>query len=332
MASMPAAKSAKVSGAKVPNILNHADGSCTITHSEFVQDVTSGSSGGGSVLYLPVNPQRATVFTWLSAIATRYEMYRFERIKFTYRPSIGTTVSGWVVLGFDFDAYDVPDVQPTEELYPSKAEMLAWKYSAKSAVWQECHLDLSADSRISTYRYCDIGTRGDIRLDILGNLFVRSLTAGSTLSCGELFVEYTIRFRQPAYKIPPALYSTIGNFSPNWVGLNDWFPVGVPIAGNLSVSRVDGSKLLIRDVGEFLIAIILNATANITGSPTVTFSAPAASPSANWESAVKSGNSNSLGATSLYRLRVETPPVLATFNQGSGTNISSQVLFSTYKP
>jgi len=331
MAIVPAARGAKVGGAKPPTITNHPDGSCVITHTEFVQDVASGGAGGGAVLYLPVNPQRASVFTWLAAIATRFEMYRFEKLKFMYRPSLGTSQSGWVVLAFDFDAYDNPTTQTNEANYPSKSEMLTWKYSSKSAVWQDCSLDLSADSRISTYRYCDISSRGDLRLDLLGNMFVRALTLGDTLACGELFVEYTVRFRQPSYKIPPALYSQVGDGNWVWPAPNFWFPVGTPVAGNMAVQRVSNNQLLINDVGQFLLSVAMAASGSIAGSPTVTYSVPPTSPSANWEDTLLSSYHSFTGAGLLSYLRVETPPVLATFTQPSGSDLSAILRFATFK-
>jgi len=94
-------------------------------------------------------------------------MYRFDKLVFKYKPSCGTNTDGYVVLAFDFDAYDAN---------PDKQAMLAWKYSAKTAPWSEIQLNCTTDSRMATFRYCDYSTRSDARLDLLGNLFFLATT------------------------------------------------------------------------------------------------------------------------------------------------------------
>lgn len=102
-----------------------------------------------------------------------------------YETSSSTTSNGYVIVAFDFDAYDST---------PTKQEMLTWKYSARGPLWAPVRLDVSVDSRISTYRYCDYEVRGDKRLDLLGNLFYLVDSTGG-LSAGELYVEYSCHFR-----------------------------------------------------------------------------------------------------------------------------------------
>ena len=92
-------------------------------------------------------------------------MYRFDKLRFVFAPSSSTGTSGSVTLGFDFDVLDES---------PTKATMLCWKYSSRSALWSSSTLDVSSDSRSSTYRYCNYASpgNGDSRLDDLGALFV----------------------------------------------------------------------------------------------------------------------------------------------------------------
>lgn len=326
------AKAAKVKGAPVPKISNHADGSCTIAHQEFCMDITAlALTTQGSCTVEGVNPQRATLFTWLSAIATRFEMYRFEKLRFMYKPSCSTTLGGFIVIGFDFDAYDQPEGIAIDGTTPTKAEILTWKYSVKAAPWQETTLDLSGDSRIATYRYCDLSSRGDKRLDLLGNLVIRAVQTFSSdaILAGELFVDYTVRFRQPSYKIPPALYSKV--YTPTWPSLTTWFTSSTSTLGNLVAQVVNTNNLTVKDAGNFLVNLVIEST-GLTGTPTMTASVPTASPSANFESALIGALVSSTRMQALYTLKVETPPVLLTFSgiTGSSTGIASTLLFSTY--
>jgi len=325
--SMPNSYGTKLGNPGVPRIDNRGDGSCVISHMEFVTDVT-GLSGDGSFSLFEVNPQRANLFTWLTAIATRFEQYKFEKLKFHFKPSAGTATSGYVILGFDFDSYD-QDQSDTTTL-PTKAELLTWKYSSKCAPWQETSLNVSADARLSTMRYCDYSTRGDKRLDVLGNLIVRA-NSTSTLFVGEIFVEYTVRFRQPSYKIPPALFSTVTNNVP-WVSINDWFTLGVTVPqGNLDIGVFAVNKLIVKDVGDYLINIVLAAASGVTQVPTMVVSQPTYAPTASWIANLVTAGNGTTYASAVYRLAVDVAPVILSFAGAGGSGITGSTYFSTYK-
>lgn len=325
--SAPAAVGSKIGNAGVPKITNAADGSCVITHKEYMQDVT-GLTGDGSTALIAINPQRSNVFTWLTAIATRFEQYRFDKLKFIYKPSTGTSTNGYVIMGFDFDSYDQDTANSSS--FPGKAEMLTWKYSSKSAPWQEMALNISQDSRMATMRYCDFGNRGDKRLDILGNLCLRVVTPTSNMFVGELFVEYTVRFRQPSYKIPPALYGTYANNVP-WTSGSNWFAPGSTQAGNMNITVVDDNKILLNDVGDFLFNVVTSATSGTTNAPTMTASIPTTAPSSSFVSEVLTAGFAGNYSNAAYRVAVEVAPVLLTFAQESGTGITGTIYASTYK-
>lgn len=313
----PVTSGTKLKGAAAPKIRNNPDGSCQISHMEYVTDITATSAI--SVIDYSVNPQRNALFTWLSAIATRFEMYRFTKLKFTYKPSCSTTTEGWVGLGFDFDAYDVA---------PGKAELLTWKYSKKSSPWQEMVLDVSQDSRISTFRYADGDERGDKRLDVLGNFYCLA-SSDATKFVGELFVDYTIVFRQPSYKVPPALYQTYLNTA--WGSYNAWFDDAVK-TGNMLIEKISNNSVLIKDVGSFLISAGVQASSGIVDNLDITFSEPAGSPSSDFFSQVLLNAVSGSSTISNRYLRVDVPPVLMTLaGITAGTSLSSMLRIATYR-
>jgi hypothetical protein len=279
--------------ASAPQVNYKSDGTCRVSHSEYVMDLDGLSTT--AVYSRRINPQANQLFTWLSAIATRFEMYRFVRLKFVYKPSSATTTAGYVAIGVDFDAYDAA---------PTKAILLTWKCGTKCAVWQNTTLDVSSDSRIATYRYCDtVGNRGDQRLEDLGKLYVLAYTTSATM-VGELFVEYTVDFRQPSYKLLPVLYSTYPKPS---VTSTAWFPATTVPTGNFVVSRVSDLQCLVEDVGEFLITMALAADSGIAASPTLSASQPVYAPTASYNFSSGDIAQSATYAMATYLLEVLVP-------------------------
>lgn len=280
----------------------------TISHMEYVSDINIVTTS--SAIGMRCNPQDATMFTWLSAVATRFEMYRFKKLKFHYKPSTSTTTNGFVVLAFDFDVYDSE---------PSKSTMLAWKYAAKSAVWQQCALDVGSDARISTYRYCNTTypSGSDKRLDDIGKLWI--LPQGSAVAfVGELFVEYVVELRQPAYKIPPALYSTIT--CPGSTQTAPFSTTTLTSIGNLAYTILSGNQIRLDSVGQFLVTLFQEAVSGtFTGNPAIVFSTPAGSPSADYDAVQADQVVGTLKGLAEYYLNVTVPPVLLTTSAMTGS-------------
>lgn len=326
--SVPAAKGLKLSKPPSPKIGFRPDGSCVVTHYEYVADVFAVASIHDPVSRYRINPQSNTTFTWLSAIATRFELYKFNKCVIHYKPSCGTATNGYVIMGVDFDSYDAP---------PTKVELLAWKMSAKSAAWQDCKLDISKESRLTTFRFCDASTRaGDIRLDDLGTLNVRGVAPDYSASqpLGELFIEYTVEFRQPAYKIPPALYADLGDHdmasNTNWLGTAQSFADKLKANGaNLALKWVAENQFQILDTGNFLISTLVGGSSsvgNIT-SPTVTPAAPGAEFVANSTASFTTGQAANL----ITLLSVLVAPVLVTYTTQAGNGMVNRIRISTFK-
>jgi hypothetical protein len=273
---------------------------------------------------MQVNPQRPQLFTWLSAIATRFEMYKFERLVFHYKPSCSTTTSGWVALGFDFDAYDA---------IPDKSAMLAWKYSTKCSPWQSCTLDVSQDSRISTYRFADYGSRGDIRLDFLGHVVALAYSP-TTAFVGELMVSYTVRFRQPSYKLPPVLYQTMEG-SPMQTS-NEFFAregettsALLQNTGNVYYNILSKNAIRLYDVGKFLVTAAITADSSVASNLTVAYTAPA--PTSMGTNVLVDRVHNATAAMAQYVVESLIPPIDLTFTGSTGLGVVPSVRIATFK-
>lgn len=253
LVSIPAAVSSGTVRRKEPRLKYAQDGSCYIAHTEYIGDI---DFAVGNTLYTSqyiCNPAKSDVFPWLSSIANRYEMYRFEKLKFSYNPSCGTGNGGYVALGFDFDYYDTT---------PTKQAMMNWKYSAKGATWTPQSLDVSSDSRLATYRYTNENlSSGDKRLDYLGNLWCirEAVSAGYS---GDLMVEYVVHFRQPAMNSNTA-ESLVYTNSSAWSGSSSYElfkNIATGAVGNIACEQVAGTnyKLLIKEAGKFLVEAYAN--------------------------------------------------------------------------
>lgn len=306
---------------KSPNVEFSSEG-CRIKHMEYMLDLTSSSSGPTSQSFT-INPQRAQVFTWLSAIATRFEMFKFNKLKFTYRPSCSTVTPGWVAIGFDFDFYDEA---------PTKATLLAWRYSTKTTPWAQTTLDVSSDSRIATYRYNNYDSlKGDARLDFLGNLWIL-IDTGAALAetIGEIFVEYDISFRQPSYKIPPALYLQIKG-EPISGPTTDTLVKIAASFGNLLYEKIANNKIRIKDVGQFLVTLNTFITSGtFTTVPGITVSGPVGSVWTDSDTGVLTNVSANEG-TAGRQLKVITAPVDLEFTGGAaGGSVLNRILISTF--
>lgn len=311
------AQGTKRAGATTPKQVYAPNGNCIVSHSEFIQDVATAATT--SKIKLECNPQNGTLFTWLSAIATRFEMYRFRKLRFTFKPSCSTTTSGYIALGFDFDAYDED---------PTKNVMLTWKYSAKSALWQTVTLDVSADSRISTPRYCNSTPSGDKRLDFLGNFYALTLSTAETLA-GELFVDYVVELIQPSYRLPPVLFMGKGNNS-NTVN-DQWFENLVFNVGNLVHEVVSKNEIIIKQAGEFMINALTEGAA-ISDNIIYTLFQPAGAVGSDWTSSTYLQNrKDGAFANTSFFLEVKNPPVALRFNGGAPSpGIKQNVRIATY--
>lgn len=321
--SAPSAVTTKTKGAKQPKIVNHNSGATTVSHMEYVTDVTT--TIGPYVRVSQLNPQRASLFPWLSAIATRFEMYKFDKLKFHFKPSCGTNTNGYVILAFDFDVLD-QGAADSIGLEPTKSTLLGWKYSSKTSPWSSGTLDVSPDSRLATWRYCNNVSPGDARLDMLGN-FVLSIYGDAINFIGEIFVEYSVTFRQPSIKDLAAPYANLdsGQMSVQ----NEWFPVGVASTGTMQLKRVDNDSTLITQAGSYLVDMVL-AGHNITQVIFGSLNPPADSPKSRGTATQLFADFASNSSIVQLAVDVTVPPMQLNFGGTTGDTLRSFLKIATW--
>jgi hypothetical protein len=204
-------------------------GDVIVEHREYIQDLM------GSVLFvatmIPINPGLPTTFPWLSALAQRFESYRFDYLRLIFETESPTTATGSVFMAVDYDASD-----PTPT---TKTQVMSYRDAMRSPPWQDVQFTASGeDLRKRTSYYVRSGgtPQGtDIKLYDVGNWFPCTYGQANTSTVGELYVEYKVRLMTP--QIGNVTYGTAiyGSFQGN----SNAAPFGTPGAlNNISVTSV----------------------------------------------------------------------------------------------
>lgn len=182
-----------ISRSSRPNIRNmNGTGDIIVSHSEFIADF------GGSVAFLAasiqINPGLSEMFPWLSAVARRYESYRFKKLNFRFESQAPTTAGGSLMLGIDYDA---AEAAPT-----TKQQIMSYRNSVRCPPWASVtHSSSLKDlSKLNTYFVRSavlLAANLDIKSYDVGNLFVARQGEADTSTIGELYVDYIVELMTP---------------------------------------------------------------------------------------------------------------------------------------
>jgi len=101
-------------------------GNMRVANFEQIVAIT-GSNGSFSAGGLVVNPGLATNFTWLGAVASNYQTFKFHYLRFIYVPACPTTTNGTAFVYLD---YNFNSSEPT-----SLAQVDLTPYSSSGPAW-----------------------------------------------------------------------------------------------------------------------------------------------------------------------------------------------------
>jgi hypothetical protein len=205
-----------------------------VSHREYIEDITFGAAGEYvNVVAQPINPGNRNLFPWLSSIASRFETYRFNSLRFIYEPQCGTDTQGTIMTAVDFDAVDPPPID--------KLQIMTYDGAVRSPPWfasvYECtpaNLHKYKEYFITPGLTTPLTT--DVKTYFVGNVFVATQSLAAAFTSGELYVEYDVSFMTPQL-------SNISNSSgylrqvtvPVTSGTLGTFQFLKPDAGNLDV-------------------------------------------------------------------------------------------------
>lgn len=171
----------------------------TIARSEMIGTLTNAGVTGFAITPLSlsnpgydVTPSSDILFPWLSGIATRYERYKFHKLKVRLVSGQPSTATGRVYMAFEPD-WD--DAVPT-----TKAGLLGLAQNASSNVYGDCslNLDLSVVNQSFPWRFCVGATRytGDPRSAFAG-YFCFGVDTPTANLVWDIWVEYSIELSEP---------------------------------------------------------------------------------------------------------------------------------------
>lgn len=233
----------------------------TITHREFIRDLSVTSGLSPVVVQFEINPGLDEAFPWLSAIATRFESYSFNSLAFNYVPAVGTTTSGALALVPDYDAADDNSDAP-------KSKLLTYEDSVRGPLWAPltCRCTRSNLSKMKQryVRNGDLTSNLDIKMyDVLSLTLCTSFDENAPPgNYGELWVDYSITFYTPQLEPEPP-ETTYRKFGPG-VGENPFGFPAEPIVDKLPIRVFDPDNIDIYEPGDYLMTLISDVGENNT--------------------------------------------------------------------
>jgi hypothetical protein len=162
-----------------------------IRHRELIRDIPG--SVGFAVTQVPVNPGLSTSFPWLSFVASLYESYILEDLKYEFKTTAPTSTTGSVMSAVDYDA---SDAAPAD-----KIQLASYQGYARSSTWDSFSQVSPKEAlhKQKTYyvRSGALSANQDIKLYDVGNFFIATQGQSNTDMVGELYVSYTVRLITP---------------------------------------------------------------------------------------------------------------------------------------
>lgn len=174
-----------------PNLVSQRDGRIEVTNHEYLADITCTSSFTSSKY--AINPGLASTFPWLSNIANNYEFYQFKELTVEFRPFVGTSSSGSVMMAFDFDAEDAAPL--------NKQRFMSYLTSVQGAVYNPMNLraesrDLSKFGVQKFTRPSAVPANTDVKTYDVANLYIAT-DGGNGTSSGSLYLRYRVVLMTP---------------------------------------------------------------------------------------------------------------------------------------
>lgn len=236
--------------------------STVVSHREYIGDlVTSTSTASYSTNNTFVlQPGDFNTFPWLSALAGRYQRYRFRKVAMTFISESPSSVAGAVVIGFDRNA---ATTAPT-----TKMAMMELQDSIKCNAWD--HASLSINMKSTPTLYTSIGnaypsgptgTYADIKTFASGVFWVGTSGTPVSSTLGELYIDYEIELINPGIFL--ATPGTL-HLRENSLSATKWMPVGGftgQQTGNITPTWVSTDAFSFNYVGPVFLFIAVTTTA-----------------------------------------------------------------------
>lgn len=288
-----------------PKMQNTRDGIVRLTHRAFIQPITSTSNY--TATKVSCNPGLGGSFPWLSSLARKYDMYRFVKLRYSYRSVAATSTAGVVMFSFDYDAAD--------DVPSNKAKQAQTVPCTESNCWTSLDLNVSMDAQWRYVRPGTLPSNLDVKTYDAGNL-IYSTQYGSGIVTGELYVEYTVELKKPSDGVVDSGFysSTTTAFATPFLTLSS-------SSGFLPFVKTSNTTIQFISAGEYLIIFSADGT-GITAAA----STPTISTSGSGAVATIFSLFTTTANTRIVRVRAEIGDYLTYANAGAGTTITGTAL------
>lgn len=271
----------------VPEFSTNNERCTVVSHREFIQDIKSSVMFNNTTFR--INPNIATSFPWLAALAENYEQYIIQGMVYEFKTTSATAIGstnttlGTVIMATQYNSLSPP--------FSSKQQMENYEFCQSTVPSQsimhpiECDpLQTQCGGIFNMYNPDDAS--GDTRLYDIGRFNIA--TVGMQLDgaiVGELWCTYKICLLKPRLQAISNVADAYQQFTPS--GISASFPVGVdplaPFASNNGftsqvIDGVNNNQFIINPgfSGSLLVMIVWELGSATTPTGTVTLPTPVA--------------------------------------------------------
>jgi hypothetical protein len=156
--------------------------------------VDTGDTFGVTGVY--INPVQR--LTWAGSIAINFSKYRFTKLRFHYRPIVGTTAGGFFAMAFATDPEDATAVDTLTSANTLSRLVNSRRY-VQVPVWQEAVMDVQPSDFSQSWYLVEASTVSDqaTARQCTAGAFFQSALAANDLATGILYVEYVLELMDP---------------------------------------------------------------------------------------------------------------------------------------
>jgi len=169
---------------------------CTITRKEVI-GLVSGSSGFATQVSSLISPTNSYLFPWLSQIASAYDQYVINSMKFTFNTFSGevttTQNQGVVVMAIVYD--------PDEQLPATYTAARDYNGSVAGVTYRNLSVSYAKKNSLFSTQYIAHPSVSEQATIAPGYIQMYTENQPSTGVIGELIVEYSITFKMPRVNV-----------------------------------------------------------------------------------------------------------------------------------
>lgn len=136
---------------------------------------------------------------WAGSIAINFSKYRFTKLKFHYRPVVGTTTAGYYAMAFATDPEDATaaDTLTVANILPRLSNSRRF---VQVPVWQEATMEVKPTDYSQDWYIVEASSISDqstARLCTAGAFFQTAQSPEGDVPTGILYAEYTLELMDP---------------------------------------------------------------------------------------------------------------------------------------